>query len=55
MRFTIDIGPNLLQLVQLYFIVRYIMPAVVGATLLVVAVFVVRGGGPQWEPRSASC
>ena len=42
MVFTIDIGPNLLQLVQLYFILRYFVPAVAGATLLVVAVFFVR-------------
>ena len=42
MAYTIDIGPNLFQLVQLYFVVRYVVPAVVGATLLVVAVFFVR-------------
>ena len=42
MVYTIDIGPNLSQLVQLYFIVRYLVPAVAGSTLLVVAVFFVR-------------
>ena len=42
MVFTIDIGPNLFQLVQLYFVVRDAVPALVGATLLIVAVFFVR-------------
>ena len=42
MVFTIDIGPNLFQLLQLYFVVRYVVPAVLGATLLIVAVFLVR-------------
>ncbi len=42
MIYTIDIGPNLFQLLQLYFVVRYVVPALVGGTLLVVAVFFVR-------------
>ena len=42
MVYTIDIGPNLFQLAQLYFVLRYVVPAVDGATLLVVAAFFVR-------------
>lgn len=42
MIYTIDIGPNLFQLLQLYFVVRYLAPALVGGTLLVVAVFFIR-------------
>ena len=42
MIYTIDIEPNLFQLLQLYFVVRYVVPALVGGTLLVVAVFFVR-------------
>ncbi|OFW01153.1 MAG: hypothetical protein A3I61_07885 [Acidobacteria bacterium RIFCSPLOWO2_02_FULL_68_18] len=42
MIYTIDIGPNLFQLLQLYFVVRYLVPALVGGTLLVVAVFFLR-------------
>lgn len=42
MIYTIDIGPNLFQLLQLYFVVRYLVPALVGGTLLVVAVLFVR-------------
>ncbi len=42
MVYTIDIGPNLFQLLQLYFVVQYVVPALAAGTLLVVAVFFVR-------------
>ncbi len=42
MIYTIDIGPNLFQLLQLHFVVRYVGPVLLGGALLVVAVFFVR-------------
>ncbi len=42
MVYTIDIGPNLFQLLQLYFVVQYVVPALAAGTLLVAAVFFVR-------------
>ncbi len=42
MIYTIDIGPNLSRLLQLYFVVRYVVPVLVAGALLVVAVFFVR-------------